>query len=861
MATQLSLLDNILSVNYECNFIRREFLRPDVYQAINNIKQYLPNDKWYSTKAKEQIDIDLNLLERFRKSIKSDKGFHYIDVEYTRDSYGRFYAKNNVSLQTLWGEARNTLLDKDRYIDFDIHNCCPQILKEITDDLHLKNDNLTYYCNNRNKCLNDIMKDMNISKNNAKNLFIRLLFGGSLNTFIKDMIYDEPDFNADFKCKWIHDLFKEMDHINDFFLNYKGSTAFNHLRTFVMKKKKDNLFQGIKKDNIKGSLLATLLFTIENHINHIATQYIKKYKGLSVDASIHDGFHIRLYNSLKKPNDFSFSEDDKNELCNEVSKYILQETGLHLTFTIKDFNENYDNAIEYMKKNITYHINGQTYKSYDKISLYGGEELTVDYINHGVKNEYFACQKILQLYPYFKQCDGYLYCLDWESGYWSTDKNIHIKMISMLWRYIRQIYEDDKKGESVSDTDSYGTKASKITKVLQILPSMCMDNLFIKKSEGTSMGCLLFKNGWLDARKSPFVFYNKKDKDFKWDRSIYFFNICDYDYVERGSTDTFSYIKKNLIYNPLGEEQGNYLLQYISCALFGRVDLKKILFALGCSNSGKNTITMALYHTFGSYFGNFNAENLCSNKFENNDTAQALRWFYLLSKKRIIASNELDQKRNLNGNLIKKVASGGDIITARMHRENESEFISNALSIIFANDLPYLSPLDDAVKNRVRIITFNKTFVDKPLEECNEFELPKDNTFCEYVNTPDFRNHFIHILIDYYQSFMKNGFIEPQSVIQNFDEWVDDENDVIKSFFTYFEITNREDDFITNDLINDLILKKNDVSQKKFVIEFKKYLKINKNDFVKQIPKKLNGKKHRVWIGIKSLEDDEVIEE
>ena len=95
----------------------------------------------------------------------------------------------------------------------------------------------------------------------------------------------------------------------------------------------------------------------------------------------------------------------------------------------------------------------------------------------------------------------------------------------------------------------------------------------------------------------------------------------------------------------------------------------------------------------------------------------------LLQYKRIIFSNEIKTTSDLDANFIKKISSGGDLITGRLHCGNETSFNPHFLSCVMANDLPRIKPYCDAVEKRVRVINYEKVFVDNP---SNQFEAQKD---------------------------------------------------------------------------------------------------------------------------------------
>jgi phage/plasmid-associated DNA primase len=94
----------------------------------------------------------------------------------------------------------------------------------------------------------------------------------------------------------------------------------------------------------------------------------------------------------------------------------------------------------------------------------------------------------------------------------------------------------------------------------------------------------------------------------------------------------------------------------------------------------------------------------------------------LLKDKRLIFSNEIKSTIPLNGNLIKVVSSVGDAVIGRNHRDSEKMFYLSFLCIVFANDLPRIVPYDDAVSNRVRVVSYEKIYSEDP----NEYELKSD---------------------------------------------------------------------------------------------------------------------------------------
>ena len=343
--------------------------------------------------------------------------------------------------------------------------------------------------------------------------------------------------------------------------------------------------------------------------------------------------------------------------------------------------------------------------------------------------------------------------------------------------------------------------------------------------------------------------------EYEYSPEIVFTYALDHDFVPPSEDDLLymETIRERLFCSSLGENTGDYFMLQIARGLAGDV-MKRILFGLGVSNSGKGVLSKAILLSCGQYAGSFNAENMSFNK-SSNDEAQKMRWAFAFKDKRIILSNEITNDIALNGNMIKKLASGGDTLVGRVHGGLETEYIPQFLPIILANDLPKIKPYDDAVNNRVRVGTFEKTFVENPK---NEYELKMDCNLEIEMTTMKFQQAFVNLLVKTYTDFIKNGSIEsePAEVIRAKCDWIGEESEhsVIGKFLEDYEITNNQNDFVRSEDVTYWLTNSNDgISSKKFGLEFKKHCAINKFDNVVSKMKSIAGKKISCWFGMKRL--------
>ena len=163
-------------------------------------------------------------------------------------------------------------------------------------------------------------------------------------------------------------------------------------------------------------------------------------------------------------------------------------------------------------------------------------------------------------------------------------------------------------------------------------------------------------------------------------------------------------IRKKVFLDSLGNAVGESFIQLLSRSLSGEI-MKKFLMMIGDGNSGKGIITKALSNAFDSYHGIFSAEGIAYNANSTLEDSQKCRWILKLRFCRLIISNEVSQCKALDSFIIKKTASGGDLLVATRMRQEEEHFVPWFLPLIFCNDIKEIMPYDGPVDNRAVIIT------------------------------------------------------------------------------------------------------------------------------------------------------------
>jgi hypothetical protein len=573
-----------------------------------------------------------------------------------------------------------------------------------------------------------------------------------------------------------------------------------------------NTVPSSREYNWLGSAINRILCVYENKIIQEVISVINS-KQMEVCSLMFDG--LMIYGN----------HYEDNELLNKISEYVNNKfEGLNIVFTYKEHSNEIQIPEDFALHETIVHV-------------------------EGVYDDMGATNKVFELYPHWVFCLDKLFIFDDETGLWNTDKTSYYKIIQRCSDKLFILTKKD--GEIIKTNKSYGNTLNLMEKIPQLIKTLCMNNNWLKEKQNSALGKILFNNGYYDFHKE--LFYSKDEYGFNPD--IVFMGKIHFDF-EDFDTEYMNDIKQRLFINPLGEVVGNYLLLNLSRGLAGD-RMKRILFGLGGTNCGKSILSTAVTLACGDYVGSFNAENL-SSKNSSNDEAQIMRWCLLLRYKRLIFSNELKNNLPLNGNAIKKISSGGDTLIGRGHNANEEEFVTDFLAMCMANDLTKITPYDDAVDERLKVINYKRQFVENP---SNEFELKMDRNINNEIKSVEFQKALVGLFIQAYME--KDKFdVTPDEVVIGKTDWISNDRCIIDTFKNDFEITNNENDYVISKDIEEWLKANNTgITIKKFGMEMKKYTIIQKLENVDNVRKKIKGKLFTCWVGVKMINCDDVIEE
>lgn len=780
----------------------------------------------------ENLDVKYNRLKNYLNDVIKSNGIINRVYSYSIDTVASFGGRllNGSGLQGMMREIRGCLVS-GLTTDIDMKNAHPVILRYICSLHNIRCPNLNDYIVNRDTILGEFP-----DKDKAKSIFL---------SSINDSI---PRVQKNKTLK-LFDL--EMKNIQ---------TALMSIPEY------DVLLKSVpleKSDNIPGSFVNRLLCSYENRILQKILEVLKT-KDIEVCTLMFDGCLIygNHYNNIELLREIENEINTQFDGMNMELTYKQHSTELVMPsdFVIPSIKEKKANlkgkSLEQVEQETRLQ---QREEDEDDELLPNGNTIPFKkWMYDGVKTDADAAAKLFSLNPNFITCHSILYAFDYNTNMWTTDQNVIYRIYNDFAKYLMILVP--KKDEWVISHNSYGTSSRDIDKLHKFMKTVHINDSWLDEVSDSSLGKILFTNGYYD--------FNTLEFNTSVSPNIVFFGRIPHTFKLDGyDSGIIESIKQRLFYNSLGnKEVGDYLILNIARALSGEC-LKRFMICVGEPNCGKGMLTKAIEYSFGNYFGTFNCEDLALRDF-CGDEAQRLRWALLHRNKRIIISNEVskndDPKKKqimLDGNLIKKLASGGDPISGRVHCGNETKFRPHFMMFIMVNDVPKISPMDAALIDREKVIEYQKQYVDNPT---TEFELLKDEHFKNEIEDIDFQQHFIGMLLQAYQQWCDNGKIkyEPLAVVESKNEWADLESvDVINLFMKDYEFTNNPNDFVDTTHIKKWADSQNlNMSFQRISKNIMKYCKVKKLQTISDV-KNIRGKSTRVWRYLKMVNEiDEIIE-
>ena len=329
---------------------------------LNNFKLQSKTQKFNNIECYEDIDIkvldkllnsdllQLTFSDKMRTKLYDNEKTHLLSYRqnYNKDTkqvkvvykksnklpnIGRVLPHRSLGLHNIRRQIRHTLA-KDKYIDVDIVCCHHQLLLQVCNKNNLKVPYLTYYVNNRENMLKDVMNEYKVSREQAKNLFIRLLYYGTFHKWAKDNKLINVKISKDLKL-----FYDEIKKIGEYIVND------NEDLFLIAQNNKDNY-------NDMGTTVSYYLQELECNILMEMFNYCKENNYVINNNGVlcADGIMIKI--ELYKPS-----------LLEELNKHIKNKCNFDLVFKDKPMDEDYLNILD------NHIINDENFdiSNYDKI--------------------------------------------------------------------------------------------------------------------------------------------------------------------------------------------------------------------------------------------------------------------------------------------------------------------------------------------------------------------------------------------------------------------------------------------------------------------------------------------------------------
>tara|TARA_R110000824_G_scaffold279586_1_gene467791 strand:- start:1076 stop:3430 length:2355 start_codon:yes stop_codon:yes gene_type:complete len=627
--------------------------------------------------------------EAIKKGAKREVSYKYSKK---LQSKGRLYC-DCPSLQNIKKSFRG-LLCHSTAIDFDAINCHPRLLLNVCMKNNISCNELASYCNQRADHIREFCEVDNLTPAEAKALF--------LSSFNKDTKITKKDGRANIK--------------NQRFLRYDTEMKAIQSRLMKLYPEEYTNVRRSESDNIGGKFTSRILNIEEGNMLKSACDAIQdRYTTMTL---CFDGMLLERY--------------DKN------GSYINEETVIeHLNKATEDWGIQWDvKEPDLSLQEFADNLNKQT-----NVMLYANTETDL-------------CQNIFEYFfenKFYKR-DGVLYLL--YKNQWLTSHNTIVdyvtRTVTNCYGYVERVSKDDTITQQLLTKTMNG--ASQITKmILTLVPE---NKRFMNDAEKRCSYHISFENGYWDYKKNRFILY-EEDPDY----------------------DTINKIERDFTYMPVGHQKREALFDRVFYKMFacspdnpenpdyramedflhemgivfaGIISQKRWYNIRGERDSCKGVYDLLMRNAFGAYVGSFNSSSFALDT--KNQDPELQQKFLLKNRHARIATAQEAPSCWLDGNLIKKVSSGGDTIDARNLFKNTETFQNVCKYMWLLNDEPRIKPVD-TVKTRWGY-HMKSQFVDDPetvfkMKGIKYYKKDDDikDVFC---NDPEILNAFCSVLFDYY---------------------------------------------------------------------------------------------------------------
>jgi len=236
----------------------------------------------------------------------------------SRHGWGRIYPKDYLSMSVFHRPTRHTLCNK-YLVDLDLVNCHYELVLSYMNRVGLDRRWISEYCRNVNQYRLNVAEHYGVSRDAAKALFIRLVYGGSIDGWlIENNINNKPALPI------LGGIESELAK----FINmvWEGN---QHIYTDIISSKPD-YFKNCSLAKKQKTIMSFWCQSIERYIQESCITYLVTKYNLIINTFIpcQDGFMMK-------------KSDYKVEYIEEINTYIHNGLELVSKMIVKPFDERY----------------------------------------------------------------------------------------------------------------------------------------------------------------------------------------------------------------------------------------------------------------------------------------------------------------------------------------------------------------------------------------------------------------------------------------------------------------------------------------------------------------------------------------
>lgn len=693
-----------------------------------------PRYEWMTT-----VKTELEMIQSYHNNYDRAGNVYKTAHSLTKMKWGRTVPANNLSLNIMHRPTRHAFCN-GIYADKDMVNAHSSILCEAFKYKPDVNISALMEYNSRPKYWRNELAlhhglDPEKNKDAVKQLFIRILFGGKYEEWIKDFDVDK-NIQSSEQHSLVLAIQSQLDTVRDMFY-----TA-NPQMVKDMKKHDPVKFGNISQ--LKRSLLATALQTIERWMMEACVSFLISNKNMDLQDIVpcQDGCMI-----LSQYN-YEGMEADFERVC-------YQEFGMNIKWADKLFDE----AISIPKGIIS------------KSMTEWFELITDEGIAQEVKSRYG--RKIQYRRPKEDIRDA-LYVFDDSKKRWFAEDP---KKPHTLLNYISGMYDIVKKQIDADDSLTEKERQTLSAKTISFLRSSSSHDGILKrllcilewsdKEFDADPYLLGFENGYINLRTYEFDEYEEEihitlTTGYHYRRPNY---ECEADRLVRDELTS--------IFNSMFENKDDvlYYLQIMASGLDG-INYQKIWFFEGAGGNGKG-LGLSLNECV---LGNVLYKTACGDilSADGQKANQSSEDIMNLKNARMAVFNEMDKNEGMTWSSL-KVLTGGDTMTGRRLYKGIENFKMSCSVIGAFNNKPDMvghSIGDEraSLQRRLKPIHFPFIFTEDPAKKA--LGLPYKEANPQYVE-PSWRLSVRDVYLDllcteYARAFSKktNTFVfnEPEKV-------------------------------------------------------------------------------------------------